>query len=129
MSRTWERLAEAVGLSDAMNWRAVNQRQSMARNGSVSRQAFDQAGPTPYFNARGTGAAQGVRPPIRPDPRVQQRGVEIPFGNDRPTGRPNPLMTPTRGPSPLSRSANSPQGGTAGPQMGGGEEEDEGDLY
>lgn len=128
MSRTWEKLAEAVGLSDAMNWRSVNQRQNMARNGSVSRQAFDRSGPTPYFNAQGTGMAQGMRPPMRPDPRVQQRGVDIPFGNDRPTGRPNPLMTPTRGPSPLSRSANSPQGTGAPPMAGGDDEEDEG-LY
>jgi hypothetical protein len=126
MSRTWQKLAEAVGLDDAINWRTVNKRQNMARHGSISRQAFDQAGPTPYFNSKGTGAAQGMRPPMRPDPRVQQRGLEIPFGSDRPTGQPNPLMAPTRGPSPLSRSANSPQGTGAPPMGDDGDEEDEG---
>lgn len=122
MSKTWLRLAEAVGLVDAVNWRSVNQRSNMARNGSVSRQAFDRMGGQAYFNTKGTGMAQGARPPMTPDPTVQRYGMQIPGGADRP-GQGNPLMTPSRGPSPLSTSPNSPQ--RMGMGMGGPDDQED----
>lgn len=126
MSRTWEALAEAVGLKDATNWNNVNKRQNMARYGTMDRR--NQQGPTPYFNSRGTGQAQRQATMAGMQPDMGRRtAMQIPFGTDRPTGQPNPLMTPTRRPSPLSTSPNSPRG-TGAPPMGGEDEEDEG-LY
>ena len=119
MSRIWERLAEAVGIKDAVNWSSVNKRQNMARYGSMDRR--DRQGPMAYFNTKGTGAAQGgMRPPIRPDPGIQRQGMQIPGGTDRP-GQDNPLMRP----SPLSTSANAPRRSDPMASALAGDEEDE----
>jgi len=126
MSRTWERLAEAVGIETeaGFNYRKAGQRANMQRYGSVSRQAFDRSGPMPYFKPGGGGLAQGNRAPTGAAVPTG-RPMQIPGGTDRPTGQPNPLTVPTRAPTPLSRSGNAPRGTQPVPTPGG-EEEDEG---
>lgn len=101
----WGKLAEAMGIETEANWDKAGKQQNMQRWGSTDRR--QQPGPTAYFNKQGTGMAQGMRPPIRPDPMVQRNGGPmIPTGTDRP-GQPNPL---TAKPSPLGTAPNSPQG-------------------
>ena len=106
----WGRLAEAVGIETEANWDKFAKQRNMQRYGSTDRR--NQLGPMAYFNTKGTGTAQGgLRPPIRPDPRIARGAApQIPSGTDRP-GQGNPLMSPTKmKPSPLGTAANSPQG-------------------
>lgn len=113
---SWKRLAEAIGLKE-INWNSVNKQKSIQRYGTQDRRT--NLGPTPYFNARGTGSAQRQQTAANATPDMTPRpgGLQIPNGTDRP-GQLNPLYglpqkqqtTMAQKPkSPLITAPNSPQ--------------------